>query len=137
MPVEIAKFAHAVNAGFDALREVIGAQKVFTSAISHEVRTPLAVARLELEKIDDPRARKVEADLDGLNRLVEQLTTLARLESANALPAETIDPQQIAEKVVMSLAPVVYDAGNTIELIMERPAPFRAIPLLSRTHCAI
>jgi signal transduction histidine kinase len=130
MPVEIAKFAHAVNAGFDALREVIGAQKVFTSAISHEVRTPLAVARLELEKIEDPRARKVEADLDGLNRLVEQLTTLARLEAENALPAETIDPQQIAEKVVMSLAPVVYDAQKTIELVTDRPTAFQGHPAL-------
>lgn len=130
MPVEIARFAYAVNAGFDALRDIIGAQKVFTSAISHEVRTPLAVARLELERIADPRARKVEADLDGLNRLAEQLTTLARLEGAEALPPETIEPEQIAEKVVTSLAPVVYDAGKTIELIVESPAPFLGHPTL-------
>lgn len=130
MPVEIARFAHAVNTSLDALGDLIRSQKVFTSAISHEVRTPLAVARLELEKISDPRARKVEADLDGLNRLVEQLTTLARLEGAEALPAETIEPEQIAEKVVTSLAPVVYDAGKTIELIVESPGPFLGHPTL-------
>jgi len=130
MPIEIAKFTQAVNASFEAVRDLVNAQKVFTSAISHEVRTPLAVARLELEKIADPRARKVEADLDELNRLVEQLTSLARLEGAGMLPTETVEPLMLAEKVVAALAPVVYDAGKSIELVDERPVAFSGHPAL-------
>ena len=58
MPREIASFTQAVNAAFERVVELMKSQKLLTSAISHEVRTPLAIARLELEKIGDPRAEK-------------------------------------------------------------------------------
>ncbi len=125
MPKEIARFTKAVNASFDKISELVQAQKIFTSAISHEVRTPLAVARLELEKIADPRARNVERDLEALNRLVEQLTTLARLEGADIETARMLEPLDIAERVVSSLAPVVYESGRRIELIDKAATPFR------------
>lgn len=130
MPSEIAKFANAINRSFDAVRSVVSAQRDFTSAISHEVRTPLAIARLELEKIEDPRARKVEEDLAALNHLVEQLTTLARLDGVVTLPIETVDLMDIAEKVVTGIAPIVYDAGKTIELVDEGSKPFPGYPTL-------
>ena len=124
MPREIAALTQAVNMSFRRVRDIIQAQKVFTSAISHEVRTPIAIARLELEKISDPRARKVEQDLESLNRLVEQLTTLARLESADLTPVESVVPLAVAEKVVGMLAPVVYDSGRSIELVDRGGKPF-------------
>ncbi len=130
MPNEIAKFTNAINKSFDAVRNVVSAQRDFTSAISHEVRTPLAIARLELEKIADPRARKIEDDLTALNHLVEQLTTLARLDGIVTLPIETVDLGAIAEAVVTSIAPIVYDAGKTIELIDEGSRPFPGYPTL-------
>jgi len=130
MPREIAALIQAVNKSFGRVREVVQAQKIFTSAISHEVRTPIAIARLELEKIADPRARKVEQDLVSLNRLVEQLTTLARLESADLAPVETITPFAIAESVVGSLAPVAYDSGRSLELTDRGGASFPGRPAL-------
>jgi signal transduction histidine kinase len=130
MPSEIAKFTNAINRSFDTVRSVVGAQRDFTSAISHEVRTPLAIARLEIEKIEDPRARKVEEDLVSLNHLVEQLTTLARLDGIVTLPIETVDLMDVAEKVVTGIAPIVYDAGKTIELVDEGSKPFPGYPTL-------
>lgn len=130
MPREIASLIQAVNRSLGRVRDVIQAQKIFTSAISHEVRTPIAIARLELEKIGDPRARKVEKDLDALNRLVEQLTTLARLESADLAPVETIVPLAIAENVVGALAPLAYESDRTIELADRGGKPFRGRPAL-------
>ncbi len=133
MPGEIAQFAQAVNASFDKIRDLMQSQKIFTSAISHEVRTPLGVARLELEKIADPRARNVEKDLDALNRLVEQLTTLARLEGAELGAAQMVEPLQIAESVVASLAPLIYDSGRSIALIDAGATPFRGHAALVET----
>jgi signal transduction histidine kinase len=130
MPREIARFTQAVNAAFDRVIELMRSQKLLTSAISHEVRTPLAIARLELEKIDDPRARKVEQDLEALNRLVEQLTTLARLEGAGLAKATPIRPAELAEQVVSALAPLVYASGKTIEFIDKSPTPFEGHPAL-------
>lgn len=130
MPSEIARFTNAINKAFDTVRDVVGAQKDFTSAISHEVRTPLAIARLELEKISDPRARKVEADLSDLNHLVEQLSTLARLEGISALPQEAIELLAVAETVVTSIAPIVYNSGKTIELVNEGASSIPGYPPL-------
>ena len=130
MPKEIAGFTTAVNAAFDRIVELMRSQKLLTSAISHEVRTPLAIARLELEKIADPRARKVEQDLEDLNRLVEQLTTLARLEGASLDSMEAISPDRMAEQVVGALAPLVYAAGKEIEFVDRGSSSFRGHPAL-------
>lgn len=122
LPLEIAQLTSAINAACDTVGDLMRAQRDFTSAISHEVRTPLAIAHLELEKIDDPRARKIEHDLESLNQLVEQLTVLARLEGADSLPTSALDLHAIAENVVAAMAPLVYPAGKTIELI-DKGAP--------------
>jgi signal transduction histidine kinase len=114
MPREIARFTQAVNAAFDHVAELMRSQRLLTSAISHEVRTPLAVARLQLESIADPGARKVERDLESLNHLVEQLTDLARVEGAAITAMDDIDPAVVAEHVVSDLAELVFSSGKTI-----------------------
>jgi signal transduction histidine kinase len=130
MPKEIARFTQAVNASFDRVVELMRSQKLLTSAISHEVRTPLAVAQLELEKIADPRARKVEQDLRELNHLVEQLTDLARLEGFALSAREEIHPARLAESVVGDMAGLVYASGKSIEFADEDPRPFEGRPAL-------
>jgi hypothetical protein len=94
------------------------------------VRTPLAIAHLELEKIADPRARKVESDLETLNQLVEQLTTLARLEGADLISMQSIDLRHMAEDVVSAMAPLVYASGKTIEFVDNGASEFRGHPTL-------
>ena len=130
LPLEVAMLTSAVNKACDRVGELMRAQRDFTSAISHEVRTPLAIAHLELEKILDPRARKVEADLETLNQLVEQLTTLARLEGADCIPIQKIDLRHMAEEVVSAMAPLVYASGKTIELIDQGSSAFQGHPSL-------
>ncbi len=130
MPREIAEFTQAVNAAFERAAELMRSQRLLTSAISHEVRTPLAVARLELEKIADPRARKVEEDLEALNHLVEQLTDLARVESARLATFEEIDPATLAGQVVGDLADLVYRAGKSIVFAEKGAKPFKGHPAL-------
>jgi len=62
--------------------------------------------------------------------LVEQLTTLARLEGAGLAKAATIQPAEMAEQVVSALAPLVYASGKTIEFIDKGPTPFKGHPAL-------
>lgn len=125
MPREIADYARAVNGALERIFALMRSQRVMTSAISHEVRTPLAMARLELEKIADPRARKVEGDLEALNHLVEQLTTLARLEGAGLAPPELIDPVALGEHVVAEMAPLAFQSGRGIAFDAAAPGPIR------------
>lgn len=116
LPREVALLIDAVRHAFAKQTEAIRSQKIFASAISHEVRTPLAIARLELEKIADPRARRVEADLDALNRLVEQLTALARLETTPDAGC-AVDLSAVGRDVVGALAPLAYSKGKKLALL--------------------
>ena len=68
--------------------------------------------------------------MEALNQLVEQLTTLARLDGAELIPTELINPGDMAEGVVSALAPLVYAAGNTIELIDKGGTSFHGRPTL-------
>ena len=81
------------------------AQRVYTTAVAHEVRTPLAMMRLELGNIDHARARKVEQDLDALTHFVGQVTDLGRLEATDRTAFRTIDLAALGHAVVSDVAP--------------------------------
>ncbi|MDQ0513140.1 ATP-binding protein [Ancylobacter amanitiformis] len=130
MPREIAQLAGAVNRSYARTRELMAAQKLFTSAIAHEIRTPLAVIRLELEKLDHPAARRATAELDDLTHFVEQLVTLARLEASDRSGFVSIDLATLAEETVSTLAPFVYAHGASIALEAVPAPPVLGQPAL-------
>lgn len=116
MPLEVARLADAVNRAFTRVGDLMKAQKILTSGIAHEVRTPLAAVKLELERIDHPRARKAEADLDELVNFVEQLTSLARLDTFDHSLFQPVSLSAIGEDVVQAMAPWVYQNGHSLAL---------------------
>lgn len=133
MPREVAHLAVAVNRAFDRVAELMKSQKTLTSGIAHEIRTPLAAMKLELGRIDHPRARKIEADLDDLVRFVFQLTALARLESFDHSAFETVDLIAVSASAVEQVAPWVYENMHSVELITaDNKAVVRGIPALLR-----
>lgn len=131
MPREVAHLAIAVNRAFERVGELMASQKLFTSGIAHEIRTPLAAMKLELGNIDNPRARRAEADLDDLVRFVAELTTLARLDSFDHGIFEAIDLVGLSSSVVEQLAPWVYEHNHSLEFSPEVPtASIRGAPAL-------
>jgi two-component system, OmpR family, sensor histidine kinase QseC len=131
MPREIAHLALAVNRAFERVGELMKSQKVLTSGIAHEVRTPLAAIKLELGRIDHPRARRAEADLDDLVRFVAQLTALARLDTFDHATFEQVDLVALCSDVVEQMAPWVYDNDHSLELRVDvNETTMSAIPAL-------
>ena len=114
MPREIANLGAAVNRMLARINALMQAQRVYTTAIAHEIRTPLAMMQLELGNIEHPRVRKVEQDLDTLTHFVAQITDLGRLEGADRSTFRLIDLAALSRAVVSDIAPWVYDHKDTI-----------------------
>jgi signal transduction histidine kinase len=114
MPREVADLATAVNRSLARIGALMKSQRLFTTAVAHEIRTPLAMMKLELGNIEHPRARKIEADLDALAGFVGQITALGRLESADRAAFRPVDLAKLADWVVTDIAPLVYDLNHTI-----------------------
>ncbi|OLP58098.1 histidine kinase [Xaviernesmea oryzae] len=130
MPQEVATFAHAVNRLLARVQDLIQAQKVFSTSIAHEIRTPVSIIRMELERIDDPRARKAEQDLEALTHMLEQLTALAKLDIVDPQSLRTVDLGALAEESVARLAPFVFSQNHSLELVGEGNPHVRALPPL-------
>jgi signal transduction histidine kinase len=96
---EIRRLAEAANATLDRLDSALEQQRSFTSDASHDLRSPIAAARMQIEEallfpdqVDWPRtARAVLQSLERLQAIVTDLLQLARLDAAAWQDVETID----------------------------------------------
>ncbi|SKA29336.1 sensor histidine kinase [Consotaella salsifontis] len=133
MPREIAHLTGAVNQALDRVSDLIRSQRVFSASIAHEIRTPLAIVKLELEQIEGPRARAAEADLGQLTHTLEQLTALARLDVVEPSSFADVRLGNLAEATVEQLAPLVFASGRSIGLDKRTDPEVRAVPTLIST----
>ena len=93
LPGEISPMAGAVNRLMERLRRTLEAERAFTANSAHELRTPVAAAlaqtqRLRAELDEGPareRAGEIEAALRRLARLSEKLLQLAKAEGSGLL----------------------------------------------------
>lgn len=130
MPQEIARLVSAVNRMLTRVADLIQSQKLFSSSIAHEIRTPVAIAKMELSRIDDPRARNAERDLGALTHILEQLTALARADAVDPSAYQRTSLSQIGAAVAEAIAPFVFDHDKSLEFADEGTPPVTAIPAL-------
>ncbi|TIQ38511.1 MAG: sensor histidine kinase [Mesorhizobium sp.] len=108
LPVELASIAGSVNRLMRRLRMALEAEKEFTANAAHELRTPIAGAlaqaeRLLIEASSEPtrrRARQINTALRDLANLSEKLMQLARADSGLAESDTPSDLMGIAALVV-------------------------------------
>lgn len=104
---EISNLAHLLNAMFDRLEGAFNQTRRFTAEVSHELKTPLSIMRLNAEKLllegklSPAEEENVQLQLEAitqLNYLISELLFLSRAEAhAISLQAETTDPRQFLE----------------------------------------
>ncbi len=111
-------------------------QKNMLSAFTHELKSPIASAKLYLESLQqgrvepEKRERYLEharQDLDRLHRLVDEMLHTARMQAVG--PAVTLETQDLARLVEHGIQSVQDDpavAGLSIQLELEGPLPVRA-----------
>jgi two-component system sensor histidine kinase QseC len=124
MPREALPLVDAFNHLLERLAALIADQRRFASAVAHELRTPLASLRLELEMLGaretDQRRRLSGAlgTLDRARKLIDQLLVLARLETDKTLSGATepFDLRRLVQEVVRELALRAEERGIHVEL---------------------
>lgn len=109
-------------------------QRDFVSAVTHELRSPLASIRLYLDSLLMGRAEGEKAqrylkharlDVDRLSRLVEEvLTTRALAEGVHEVHLEDVDLAEIASRVAARLAEL--HPGARLDVSTAEPAWVRA-----------
>lgn len=115
LPTEIRPLVEAVNGALDRLSRAYSAERRLTADAAHELRTPLAVLNLRLQRarltgtIDWP---VVERELSQMERLVNQLIDLARKE---ALSSE----RRAEELPVVNLSRLVREAAALVLPLIE------------------
>jgi len=106
MPSEVLPLVKAVNQALSRLEADYKAQRDFTAHAAHELRTPLAVLRADLDSRFTPgQLGDVGADIDSLARVVEQLLCLAQLDSELSYEAASVDAHACAVDVARDLVP--------------------------------
>jgi two-component system OmpR family sensor kinase len=125
LPDEVRPLVQELNLLFGRVRTAFDTQQTFVADAAHELRTPLAALKLQvqsLERADCLDARRLavsrlNAGIERATRLVEQLLVLARQE-ANAAPHQPVILADLARRAVADLIGVAQ--ARQIDLGLQR-----------------
>jgi PAS domain S-box-containing protein len=101
-----------------ALRDSEERYRLFAGDIAHQLRTPLAILRANLDGMK--RAgdfKSLVGDVDDMARLVGQLLAYAQLDSLNIAPSDQADLCEICTNVAAYIAPLAIQEGRSIEVL--------------------
>jgi two-component system, OmpR family, sensor kinase len=128
LPEELRPLANSLNALLARLSDALNAQRRFTADAAHELRTPLAALKLQVELVErapDDAARaaalaELEDGVDRASHLVEQLLAMARLEpEALAKNFGNCDLVGLAKDVIVARAALAADKSIDLGLARE------------------
>lgn len=135
LPGEVRPLVDAVNGALDRLAEAYAAEQRFVADAAHELRTPLAVLSLRLQraKLDgDLDWGAIDQDLAQVNQLAGQLLDLARKEHAGQADAAAGRPaanlSRLAREAAASVVPLAEEAGRTLDVELPASLPVRGRP---------
>ncbi|EIE50336.1 integral membrane sensor signal transduction histidine kinase [Citreicella sp. 357] len=111
LPTEIGPLAETLNSLLARLREAFEAERSFAANAAHELRTPLAGAIAQAQRlrsetsepVTEARAAEIEATLKRLTRISERLMQLARAEGGRLRMDRSGDLRAVARVVVDDL----------------------------------
>ena len=132
VPMELQPLIKEINRLFSRVDQTMSREKRFTADAAHELRTPLAALKTQVEvakkELDEnKRIQILNKIIQGTNRcthVVEQLLTLSRLEpEAIALSSfDRINLTELAQELASELTPEILDKNLEFELIApEKP----------------
>jgi signal transduction histidine kinase len=126
---EISELAQLLNEMFDRLEDSFNQIRRFTAEASHELKTPLSLARLHAEKLlvsgelapahEEALQMQLE-ELARLSRIIEELLFLSKAEArVIALTLTPQDPREFLQALAADARVLAEHHGRRFELICE------------------
>lgn len=117
LPDEVKPLINELNLLFQRVRRAFDAQQHFVADAAHELRSPLAALKLQVQGLQRARndeardlaVSRLTAGIDRATRLVEQLLVLARQEASITTRGQT-QPVVLVELVRQALADATVEA---------------------------
>lgn len=134
VPDELAPVVASLNRLLLQVTELLDREKRFVAYAAHELRTPLAVLRLQAHnavQAAEPEdrndaLRQLDRGVARATRVVEQLLTLARLEPGSmALSMKQEDLLGLTRNQLAELIPLALERGQEVTLDADESADFR------------
>jgi two-component system sensor histidine kinase QseC len=119
-PKEVVGLVQAVNGLLKRLNQALERERRFSANAAHELRTPLAVLRLNLEKAcaDNPEQfQGLIQSVDRMAHLVEQMLLLSRVDAGIDFAPEYHDLSAIIEQSIADITPLALK--KNIEPVFE------------------
>ncbi|WP_334685344.1 sensor histidine kinase [Sphingomonas sp. PL20] len=114
-PREVNTLVRAVNRALTRLDETMAILRGFTANAAHELRTPLSIMQLSLDRLPPSQQRDdLQADTQHMTRLVGQMLDLAQADALAVEPDATIDLADIGREIVAAMAPKVFGAQRDL-----------------------
>jgi two-component system sensor histidine kinase QseC len=135
-PAELAPVVASLNRLLLQVDELLGREKRFLAYAAHELRTPLAVLRIQAHNAAKaPDGADREAALHQLDRsvaratrVVEQLLTLARLEPGSTrVELQSLDLLPLVRAQLAELTPLALEHGQDLVLEADPERDFHAM----------
>lgn len=134
---EIRSLAITLNGMLDRLEESTTAQRQFVADAAHELRSPVASLRMQIEVAarlgqDDALAAEVLPEVDRLARLIDDLLLLART-AASQTPhrREVVELEvlvaQIVDRYTQARVPVRLNVADAVTVCIDPTAIERAV----------
>lgn len=136
---ELAQLARTANLALERLERSVERQRAFASDASHELRTPIAGMRAQIEAAlmfpDDTdmsaTLRAVLANLDRLERIITDLLFLARLGTEATGEHEEVDLSSLAAEEIMRRVGGRVRFRSSLQPVIVRGSPVQLMRLLT------
>ena len=132
LPAELQPVEAAANELMQRLSQLIGHQRQFVRDASHQLRTPLAVLKTQVQNglsgHAPPRETLVQMHetIERAIRLANQMLALAKLEQVHQQEEpQLLDLAELTREVALDLAPLIADKGLDFELLADTPVRVR------------
>ncbi|MBX3620909.1 MAG: sensor histidine kinase N-terminal domain-containing protein [Rhizobacter sp.] len=129
VPMELAPVQTAINSVMSQTARLVDHQKRFVRDASHQLRTPLAALKTQVQSAQrgdlppEQALHEIGHTVEGAIALANQMLKLAKVEQMRQHTSEVADWAEALQAVALDLAPLIAQARLDFDIALDRPVP--------------